>query len=318
MKPNYVLLKLSNLLNDIFVQGIYKILFKSSSGSEKGTLSQLKILINNSVNTNPAKNMKACEDLLLITLHAHVTAAAKSILSDKQYDNVKDLAKEIIVRYLFLHPDDKVVTKDKKCLYALQVLTLTFLWHGFNDAVHEGDGDCLLVYWKFFTVVFKVTRHSNYFKEAVLFQLQYLFLLPKRQAEQLKWSRFVNSKGRKGCNISCDLHIEHLNRRLKTVMKGMHCDVKAIDYAAKAIGIIHRICEDLEEETSYAEGDKHERETFFKECRLMVNELMEQNIFMEHSERRHASFKSIKPVLQQCPSKQLLPFMAKKLKTYQL
>ena len=300
-----------------FAQGIYRILFKSSSSFEKGTLSQLKVLINNSANIDPAKNMKGCEDLFLIALHAHVTAAAKSILNDKQYDNVEDLAKEIIVRYLFLHPDDKVVTKDKKYLYAQQVLTLTFLWRGFNDAVHEGDGDRLLIYWKFFTVVFKVTRHSNYLKEAILFQLQYYFLLPKRQAEQLKWSRFVNSKGREGCNISCDLHIEHLNRRLKTVMTGMHSDVKAIDHAAKAIGIIHRICEVLEEDT-YAEGNKHDRPSFAKECRLMVNELIEQNIFVEQSGRSHASFKGIKPVLQQCPSKQFLPIMAKKLKTYQL
>lgn len=247
-----------------------------------------------------------------------MTAAAKSILSEKQFDKVEDLAKEIVVKYIFLHPDDKVVTKDKKYLYALQVLTLTFLWHGFNDAVHEGDGDRLMMYWKFFAIVFKVTRHSNYFKEAVLFQLQYFFLLPKRQAEQLKWSRFVNMRGRKGCNMSCDLHMEHLNRRLKNVMTGMHCDVKAIDRAAKAISIIHRICEVLEEETSYNEGDKHKRASFAKECSLMVNELMEQNIFVEHSGRSHASFKGLKSVLQQCPSKQLLSFMAKKLKTYQL
>ena len=77
--------------------------------------------------------------------------------------------------------------------------------------MREIDGDRLMIYWKFFAVVFKVTRHSNYFKEAVLFQLQYFFLLPKRQAEQLKWSRFVNTKGRDGSNVSCDLHIEHLN-----------------------------------------------------------------------------------------------------------
>ena len=100
-------------------------------------------------------------------------------------------------------------------------------------------------------------------------------------------------------------------------MTGMHSDVKAIDRAAKAIGIIHRICEVLEEDT-YAESNIHDRPSFAKECRLMVNELIEQNIFVEQSGRSHASLKGIKLVLQQCPSKQLLPIMAKKLKTYQL
>jgi len=197
-------------------------------------------------------------------------------------------------------------------------LTLTFLWHGFNDSVHEGDGDRLMVYWKFFALVFKVTRHSNYYKEAVLLQLQYHFLLPERQAEQLKWSRFVNTRGRTGCNISCDLHLEHLNRRLKTVMTGMHCDVNAIDRAAKAIGIIHRICEVLEDETSYDEGGKHKRASFAKECRLMIEELLEQNVFVEQSKRSHASFRAMKAVLQQCPSQNLLSCTAKRLKTYQL
>ena len=45
------------------------------------------------------------------------------------------------------------------------------------------------------------------------------------------------------CNISCDLHIEHLNHRLKGIMTGMLCDTKAIERAAKAIGMINSICD---------------------------------------------------------------------------
>ena len=91
--------------------------------------------------------MKGCEGLLLITLHSNVITAAKSILRERIFERVEDLAKEIIS---FLHPDVKVVSNDKKYLYTLHVSTLTFLWHGFNDSVHEGDGDCLMVYWKIF------------------------------------------------------------------------------------------------------------------------------------------------------------------------
>jgi len=54
--------------------------------------------------------MKGCEDLLLITLHSHVITAAKSILREREFERVEDLAKEII---LFLHPDVKVVSNDK-------------------------------------------------------------------------------------------------------------------------------------------------------------------------------------------------------------
>jgi len=61
----------------------------------------------------------------------------------------------------------------------------------------------------------------------------------------------VNTKERTGCNVLCDLHLEHLNQRLETVVTSMHCDVKVIDNAAKAIGVIHRICE------FESEGGKH-------------------------------------------------------------
>ena len=99
-------------------------------------------------------------------------------------------------------------------------MTLGLIWHGFDDGVREGDGDRVLIYWKFFMLMFKVTRHYNYFKESVILQLQYNFLFPQHQAEQLKWCRFVNTKGRTGANVSCDLHLEDLNRRLKDIITG--------------------------------------------------------------------------------------------------
>lgn len=280
-------------------------------------MSQLKVLVNYSANTDPSKNLKACEDLLLITLHAHVVAATKNILSDRQFSNVQDLAKEIVVKFIYFDPNVRTDSKDKKHMYSLQVLTLILLWHGFNDAVHEGDGDRVLIYWKFFAVIFKVTRHTNYFKEANLLQLQYHYLFSQRQAEQLKWCRFVNTKGRMGCNISCNLHIEHLNRRLKGIMTGMHCDVHAIERAAKAVGVINSVCEMTEKEVSHVDSGRH-RTSFMKECSMMVDELMEQDVFNEKSGRSHSTFRNIKPVLQQCPQEVLLPYVIKRLKTYQI
>ena len=38
---------------------------------------------------------------------------------------------------------------------------------------------------------------------------------------ELKWSRTVNTIGQKGPNISCNLHMEHLNRRLKLMMSNL-------------------------------------------------------------------------------------------------
>ena len=95
------------------------------------------------------------------------------------YESVEHLlAKEKVVHYLNLDPNAKIEIKDKKCLYAMQVLTLGIIWHGFDDSVKEGDSDCLFIYWKFFMLIFKIVRHFNYFEESVILQLQYNFLFP--------------------------------------------------------------------------------------------------------------------------------------------
>ena len=40
--------------------------------------------------TDPGDNMKAAEDFLLVVLHAHIVAAAKVILSQRNTTNVAD------------------------------------------------------------------------------------------------------------------------------------------------------------------------------------------------------------------------------------
>ena len=52
----------------------------------------------------------------------------------------------------------------------------------------------------------------------------FVILTPQSQDEKHSvrdGSRFVNTQGRRGCNVPCDLHIEHLNRRLKGIIKNM-------------------------------------------------------------------------------------------------
>ena len=67
-------------------------------------------------------------------------------------------------------------------------------------------------------------------------------LFSKRKANQLMWDRFVNTKGLVGCNIPTDLHMEHLNRRLKTLIRNISANInpRTITQAAKSIGV-HRV-----------------------------------------------------------------------------
>ena len=98
--------------------------------------------------------------------------------------------------------------------------------------------------WKFLMVIFKETGHRNYAKEASLLLITFQSMSSERIALQIMTDRFINTKGRAGCNIPCDLHLEHLNRRLTGIISRMESNVKpaTLEKAAKSIGIVNEIC----------------------------------------------------------------------------
>ncbi len=89
-------------------------------------------------------------------------------------------------------------------------------------------------------ILFKATGRKNYAIEALTLLSQYHILLPCNLVEQLKWSRFVNVRGLPGHNISCDLHMEHLNRLVKVSIEGLGANKseKSIKRVAKAMGVL--------------------------------------------------------------------------------
>lgn len=134
-------------------------------------------------------------------------------------------------------------------LYAKELLSLSLLWHGFHDSIREGDGERILCYWKLLLVVFKSTNHYNYAKEAVNILLQYYYFFSERMKAQLLWSRCVNTRGYTGVNIPCDLFMEHLNRRLKTILRSMGANASIVK-AGKALAPVQHVCQVFEQQTS--------------------------------------------------------------------
>ena len=281
----------------------------------------MKILLNNAANLDPAKNMNACEDFLTIILYSHVIGVAEFLESSNHYEKVEELAEAIVAQFIHFDPDATVSTQDKVYLYATEVLTLGLLWHIFVESIREGDGDRVLLCWKYFLLVFKAKNHTNYAKEAVILLSQNHCLLSDRQASQQSWNRFVNTKGRRGCNIPCDLHLEHLNRRLKGMVSNLHSNVhkSAIDRAAKSIGVVHDLCQQFEENSGLSpESDSHSKPSFSKDVDLVLQVIKEQQIFKEIPGRKHDCFSKIKPILQQSPSKVLTTWLTDRISKYKL
>ena len=261
---------------------------------------QLRNLINRSgVPTNPEKNMKAAEDFLLLLLHAHIVAAAEK-LSDYDFDSesVGEVAKSIINTHLLLPSSASV--EDGVTSYARELLTLGLIWLQFYDAVKEGDGDRILLAWKIMIPLFKATNHTNYLKEAVNLVLQ-AKTFSERKAGQLLWSRCINTQGRIGHNLPCDLHQEHLNRRLKGTLRSLGANItpQAIVHAGQSLAVVDRICSNFEVQTSTATKDSgvHHTPAFGKDLNKIVS-VLKEDVLEPKLARCHDTFSLKKGLLQ--------------------
>ena len=170
-----------------FMQVIWNRFFKKSSAMDKGTLHQMKVAIKrSSVPNDPADNMKAAEDFLLVVLRAHIMAASETILSCANIDSISALADSILASYVNLQLGSTASScSDGVFVYACDVLSMGLLWMGFHDAIREGDGDRMMTYWKFLLPIFKVSGRRNYTIEALNIQLQRHFLLSERKLHNL-------------------------------------------------------------------------------------------------------------------------------------
>lgn len=83
---------------------IWQRLYNKRSGTDKGTLQQLKNLINQTaVPADPEKNVKSTEDFLNLVLVAHIVVAAQELLEVRQYDsNVHQLSRTVVDTFIEL------------------------------------------------------------------------------------------------------------------------------------------------------------------------------------------------------------------------
>jgi len=164
-------------------------LYSTKSTKDKGTMYQLRNAINRTlVPADPEKNMNAAEDYKLLLLHAYIMYAGKFQQASQYRQLTSELANVIVDKYVSIpNMTDKKApnSTDTVYLYATTVITLGQLWHGFHDAMKEGDRDRILRYWIFLLIAFKATGHRNYAKEAVNLLYQYYYVLSKRKKKTI-------------------------------------------------------------------------------------------------------------------------------------
>lgn len=305
---------------------IWKRQYSTKSSSDWGTFFQLKHAIHRtSVTNDPEHNMKATEDFLLVTLFAHIAAAAKiSIESNDTGGDCNEIAKDIVAKYVKINlPSDLPshelddFSNDTVYGYAVDLMTMGLLWHGFHDAIKEADGNRILRYWKLLMIIFRQQGHYNYSKEAFHFIAQTILLSP-RQAMDLKWSRTINTHGGAGHNIPCDLHMEHLNKRLKMMCNlGSNMTPGAVKRSAKALGTVSHICSRFEQECEiFTNKNYHTVPSFSNDLSKIQQQLERDKIFIVTNNRHHASFPTHQPLLQNLDWKKATEWVKEKIINY--
>ena len=292
-----------------------------------GTMYQLRNLVNRrNVVNDPKENEAACEDFMVTVTEAHILAAAmemfdmdsltdtpstkffpegSSELDSLQRRNILLLAtRQLVEKYVDLTiPEKKTKTNNKAATkkthdgvhdYAKDTLVLGLLLMEFVDSVREGDGDRIIRCWKFLLPLFKSTGRTNYSVEAVTLLAQYYYLFSPRMAAQLAWSRTVNTHGHTGKNISCDLHLEHLNRVAKNALGGLSSNIteKSVERIGKTVGMMSNLSHQFDMHNNVpTPSNYHTRKPKRKDVTMMVDQLRKSKVFKFQDGRCHLHFK---------------------------
>ncbi len=276
---------------------------------------QLRNLINRkNIPSEPKKGVNAYEEFLEVVGVAHVVAATMEMLQmeDMEADpldvdptSMVQLEKETVLHEYARQVVDKYVnlelldspssaSTDGILDYAKEVLSLALVYAEYNDAIREADGDRLIRSWKFLLLLFKASNRSNYSLDALNLLAQYYILLPPRLAQQLAWSRCVNTTGTEGGNIPMDLHMEHLNRACKTAVAnlGANATPNAIVRIGKCIGPLSSLCSSYDRSTSVRpQSAAHSDAQFEDDLKKLVSELSDRStVFKPTPGRKHSSF----------------------------
>lgn len=300
-------------------------LYSTSSGMDCGTLFQLRNLLNRrNVRKDPTDDVNACEDFFMTVTEGHILAVVMeefgmSSLEDTpsctifpedsaDFDpllrrnlTMKALAK-VVQRFVDISTpstnspgssNDKSTIVDTVQEYAIDTLSLGLLYMEFADAIREGDGSRILRCWRYLFLIFRASRRTNYTIEAFTLLAQERFIFSPRMALQLKWSRTINTHGKPGKNIPMDLHMEHLNREVKTALHGLGSNITdhAIQRIGKCIQRTKSVLENFDQVNRVpSQSGYHTRCSSQTDISKVASQLVTSQVFKEHTGRTHYTF----------------------------
>ena len=165
-------------------------------------------------------------------------------------------------------------------------------------------------------IIFRNANRRNYAKEAVILLHDFLHRLSSKEAERLIFNRFINTSGHPGRNISCDLHIEHLNRELKNcISPGSGKNENAVVRVGKAIGTIAPVLQQYDKVNNIkSHYTRHKSSDSTKDLQQLVSNLHKHSVFKNIEKRKYNTFPNPKSLLH-VEEKELVPWIEGHIKS---
>ena len=147
--------------------------------------------------------------------------------------------------------------------------------------------------WKLFLPHFRVAGCTKYSLEALRLLMQANAVLSPNLAHQVKWHRFVNTKGGAGRNIPCDLYNEHVNKIIKFMTQNMGSNLTeaSLQRAVRCLSPLEAFCTKFDTEGGVpGVSSAHCTKSDIKDIKSVVQVVLKHKLLKQIENRKHHSF----------------------------
>ena len=179
------------------------------------------------------------------------------------------------------HSEDQKSKEDFKFNYHKAKMRFGLLLADINDAIKEGDGECIRNLYKVAVLLFKCYGHTKYAYSTLLFLTKISAILPLARAESLIANRFCNAHGKLGKNISMDLFLEFKNRSVKacTDLLGSNFSEDSAQRIARSTSINEKVLSSVDTDCNNSKADKSRSKTDPRDAvRQVVLDLLAEEV----------------------------------------
>ena len=299
---------------------IWKTLY-SQSFRDHGTLGYFKSLLNRaSITKDPKKDVNSTVDFLLTVVKGHMLAAACQVLGvtkldskinlppclgkssvAQQYAYLQTVAAQVVDQCTLIEGaltgESVMETEDGVYNYARVLCHFGSLIMEVRDAWEEGAGKRMTRCWRLLLPQFKAADRRKYALEALRLQFQIKATLSPYLAHQLTWNQFVNTHGGAGRNIPCDLHNEHLNKLVKSIItnQGANFTETALQRAARSVTTLQTVSAKFDQQSNVPPiTHSHSTKSLEQDVAKVVSTILKQEILLVKPGRKHSSYPTLR------------------------